>query len=44
MNKSNLLYFLVSSRWDDISLTAREIVRELFQNLIVSFRGRLVMT
>lgn len=41
---THLLNFLVSSRWDDVALIARETVGELLKDLGVSFRGRLMMT
>ena len=41
---TDLLYFLVGGRWNNVALIAREAVRELLQDLGVSFRGGLMMT
>lgn len=41
---AHLFRLLVCCRWDDVALNTREVVGELFQNLGVSLRRRLVMT
>lgn len=42
--QTDLLYFLVSGRWNDVALIAWKAVRELLQDLGVSFKGRLMMS